>query len=177
MIDACPRCGYSLVGLPDQHSCPECGLDYEKDATVFREPRMLWKIMAILHGALALFGVGLVVLRPGGNSNLWMPLVYGVIGLVWLWHTRKPKRIILVSPNTIRIVDRYKPVEVYHMHDVGRISWRFVNGDVDIERHDGSELRTIPKRFLGSDVRMIKMVKLVKRYVSERGSERNAGSG
>ena len=26
----CTRCGYSLVGLPEKHECPECGEAYER---------------------------------------------------------------------------------------------------------------------------------------------------
>lgn len=25
----CPNCGYSLVGLPREHECPECGYEYD----------------------------------------------------------------------------------------------------------------------------------------------------
>jgi ribosomal protein L32 len=28
----CPDCGYSLVGLPSHHICPECGQPYDLDA-------------------------------------------------------------------------------------------------------------------------------------------------
>lgn len=32
----CPRCSYSLVGLPSEHSCPECGLQYDEKTLVWR---------------------------------------------------------------------------------------------------------------------------------------------
>jgi hypothetical protein len=28
----CLRCGYSLGGLPDQHKCPECGIEFDADS-------------------------------------------------------------------------------------------------------------------------------------------------
>jgi len=34
----CLRCGYLLTGLPDRHSCPECGVSYDVE-----ENRRLWE--------------------------------------------------------------------------------------------------------------------------------------
>lgn len=34
----CPRCAYSLVGLPDEHTCPECGIEYSVESL-----RAQWK--------------------------------------------------------------------------------------------------------------------------------------
>jgi len=36
MIETCPRCGYSLQGLPADHSCPECGLRYDAESAIYR---------------------------------------------------------------------------------------------------------------------------------------------
>jgi hypothetical protein len=35
-MSACPRCQYSLTGLPDAYACPECGFAYENDMVALR---------------------------------------------------------------------------------------------------------------------------------------------
>ena len=35
MIDNCPNCAYSFVGLRDRSYCPECGTEFEREAILF----------------------------------------------------------------------------------------------------------------------------------------------
>ncbi len=37
-LEVCVECGYDLVGLPDHHRCPECGIGYDK-----HEVRTIWQ--------------------------------------------------------------------------------------------------------------------------------------
>lgn len=45
----CPRCGYSLRGLPVPGSCPECGLHYDNDvlSAPIRVPRLGWALVLV----------------------------------------------------------------------------------------------------------------------------------
>lgn len=55
MLESCPRCSYSLQGLPVDHACPECGLRYDSQSAIYRH----------LHPA-AVFGT-----LGGGVAWLW----------------------------------------------------------------------------------------------------------
>ena len=60
----CPRCAYSLAGLPAEHRCPECGYDYDPYATVIISPK--------IDVAQRRIGAGLIVLCLvviGGSST------------------------------------------------------------------------------------------------------------
>ncbi len=50
MMRACPRCSYSLRGLPETHACPECGLGYDDRSRSWwtRGSRSYWIAAAIL---------------------------------------------------------------------------------------------------------------------------------
>jgi hypothetical protein len=58
-LAACPRCEYSLTGLPAAHRCPECGFDYDDRAFVLSgiargttsmkpERKLLWVVLAAM---------------------------------------------------------------------------------------------------------------------------------
>ncbi|MBI3835820.1 MAG: hypothetical protein HY287_15955 [Planctomycetes bacterium] len=57
---SCPRCQYDLTGLPEIHTCPECGFDYDSNAIFVRLKigRILWNqllMAALLIGAMIYF--------------------------------------------------------------------------------------------------------------------------
>ncbi|MCA9295008.1 MAG: hypothetical protein KC983_00795 [Phycisphaerales bacterium] len=63
-MTACPRCQYSLSGLPEAYACPECGFGYEDD-------------MLALHGWDA-------QTKPT-RTNLAVVLVFIIVLLFLLW--------------------------------------------------------------------------------------------
>ncbi len=57
---ACPRCGYSLEGLPTTHSCPECGFEYDDQTFV---------LTGISRGTSSL-----------GTGRKWLWVIVGLVG-------------------------------------------------------------------------------------------------
>ena len=55
----CPRCTYSLRGLPANHACPECGLRFDERCELYRvaNPRQVFFVWMVI------FGSGWVVLK------------------------------------------------------------------------------------------------------------------
>ncbi|MBN2445456.1 MAG: hypothetical protein JXO22_01925, partial [Phycisphaerae bacterium] len=70
----CPRCNYSLRGLPARHTCPECGLAYDEESRVWR-PRHPWTVHI---GAL---GIALLLLPMG--SAVLPHLMNGLLPPAW----------------------------------------------------------------------------------------------
>jgi len=97
-FDRCPRCDYSLRGLPANHACPECGLRYDEACVVFAvvNPKQLVVVwIAIISGGwvslknlphLANFAAATTWQKIGAIAGLlWIPMV---VGLAWLLYTR-----------------------------------------------------------------------------------------
>lgn len=93
---SCPRCAYSLRGLPARHACPECGLRYDEQSGLYpaANPKAIFVIF------LGIFGGGWSTLRylPHlGNlagatvwqllgllcAMLWIPFV--IVGAMVIW--------------------------------------------------------------------------------------------
>ncbi|MCH7838964.1 MAG: hypothetical protein IID38_01830 [Planctomycetes bacterium] len=153
MLDCCPRCRYSFVGLSTHLSCPGCGLEIERDAQLFEPLRQPWKLAAALNGlGAAILGVAAVIGPKEKQWNLGMSAA-GVLScaLALWWHAARLGNAILVSQRTIRILGRTTEPEVYDISDVGQAKWSFVNGAVTIQRTDGTLLTVIRVGFFRSN--------------------------
>ncbi len=53
VLDKCPQCNYSLKGLPANHICPECGLEYDERSE--RYARRVWHGAGLLAGLAAMY--------------------------------------------------------------------------------------------------------------------------
>ncbi len=82
----CPRCNYSLRGLPATHACPECGLRFDDHCE--RYPVTNLKRSLLVYGACMMGGAGpaLENLPHAGDfpsMSIWDQI--GVLaGLIWV---------------------------------------------------------------------------------------------
>ncbi len=117
----CPRCAYPLIGLPEAHQCPECGLPYDAASRMWTAVPGRWGLRRTINlclGVLAIFlgtfhvVAGLIMmLRSGMNRSLG--IVSGPFLLVAAWYflrawrmDREPKsRFLAIVPDGIWYVD------------------------------------------------------------------------
>jgi|CXWL01.1.fsa_nt_gi hypothetical protein len=46
-ITTCPVCRYDLTGLPKNHTCPECGFEYDESMRIWIAPKLGWILTVI----------------------------------------------------------------------------------------------------------------------------------
>lgn len=78
----CPQCDYDLTGLPDEHTCPECGFVYDTHATSIKLTARKEFRNGLIFGSVYL--VWFVLFRS--SSTFRMP-VWFLIGIVILFLT------------------------------------------------------------------------------------------
>jgi hypothetical protein len=135
---------------------------YERDSEVVERPRLWWKISAIANGVMLAVGVILWTWRGVG----WFFLL-GAIGLAAsLWRLRKPKKMVLVSANTVRVFGRGPTEETYAMADVRDAEWSRVTGEVAVIGHEGTLVTSVPSSLLWSHKRSKMLAAVINRYVA-----------
>jgi hypothetical protein len=99
-FDRCPRCAFSLRGLPANHACPECGLRYDERSVLYRvhNPKAAVVARLVVMAFICLSVVLNGAMRAASGrwhtpgdlfSILWGLAV--VVLLVWYarWYVRK----------------------------------------------------------------------------------------
>lgn len=163
----CPLCAYSFVGLPDHHTCPECGFVYEREAVMFSQRRRPWKVLCIAHGALLLGAVIVFVWR----GVLSPALALGAVGVVGFgWRLREPKKFILVSRRWLRLLRVSEAEQRYPMEAIERATWNRLDGMVDVLGRSGAVVVRIPSSVLWSHRRSKTLASTITRYASEAAS-------
>lgn len=103
LLKRCPRCGYSMRGLPVEHRCPECGFDVDRRWRVFGgsifgvdTTRAVKPVRVICIGAAILFSAEAIAFL---TLVLWTFLIGGPLLMAF----RRPKSFIAVGPRGILI--------------------------------------------------------------------------
>ena len=166
MIDACPGCGYLLIGLSNECTCPECGLRCEREGVVVEQVSSVWATIALLSS------VAIVVVTTGWEygrrrSLLLILLPYAVLLTTQaLWRLRRPRRSFTVSKRALRILGDGRLDAEYPLTGIRFAECRRLTGDVLVTAHDGSLLLRIPHHALCSYTRAKRLAAAINEYAS-----------
>jgi len=146
--ERCPRCDYSLAGLPDKHRCPECGFEYERRMLVIRQSSRY----TFIYVGLAVFCVIGVIppLLIGGRMLLLAFNSVCVAGMFLSFaHLRRRNRAVL-SSRGFSLISRNGPPREFRWREVGAVEYKSFGGGVTVRGTDGNKLHEIPAEFFGS---------------------------
>jgi hypothetical protein len=115
----CPNCYYTLEGLPQAYTCPECGIEYDEDCTIIRLEAVEREYTQILLaiGLLALYFY--TFLRTGfERDDLYLLGLFAVLILMSMLRISRA-----IGGPKIVVMNR-KGVEFRTVDSAGRfISW------------------------------------------------------
>jgi len=146
MLTHCPICKYDLTGLPDQHHCPECSFEFDRNSTLIQlEPppsrRMRWTFAFLV--LLLLFNI--IVLWMKNSPFLWFMLFTQPLALLGIALAIRPGRpVALVRPGDVQIIKRRSLRAWYSLEKVARAEWSFVDGGVRLLDAQDLEVNCIP---------------------------------
>lgn len=176
--ERCPQCDYSLKGLPDNHHCPECGLDYEtRGFQIFKQPKPQLLQAAVTPILLCAWFAYTFV-----TTSKMFARVVTVVGIVWMllmvwgWRRRRwqGNRAGLSSGELVLLPDDGPP-QRFLWQEIGTIRRPFLESYLVIHSPDGMKLAVIPVNFLGSNRRQLMFLdaanKWLTRYRAEHSQE------
>lgn len=96
----CPRCAYSLRGLPAEHACPECGFTYDADSRIWyiRPPRFVIVFLSLVVGIpflVSTIRLTILTLADGRfplGLSLFTLTFYGITAGLFVWIIRRGRR-------------------------------------------------------------------------------------
>lgn len=157
--ELCPRCRYSLHGLPDRHHCPECGFAYDVHAKVFAASRWIWVGLMIANGVMAIVLLVLFVFLRNTLGLALLPAFLLMIGGA-TWRLRRAGNLVLVSGKQLQVLTR-KGLDSYSLNEVAKMAWDPVTGDILVLSTSGTCITRIPSSFLSSNRRAQSLVAYV----------------
>jgi len=150
MISTCPICSYSLSGLPDEHKCPECGFEYERDAFFIEQERLGLRLFAIASAALC---VGVLVAWRLGRIGFMAVAPFAMLLVGSLFRVATPRRGFIVSRRELQFVRNGRLDQGFPMANIRGAEYSWITGEVAVTAHDGTVPLRIPRGFIWSTKR------------------------
>ena len=170
MLTACPRCSYSLKGLPRDHQCPECGFPYDDSTIAVRQNRRGWKAFLVLNVCTCALGILLWIANPGRFAwNLFTACAAPAL-LVYLWRLRTRTPVIVLSRTMVHVLNKGGGDCAYFLCDVAEARWSGVDGSMELLDHTGGAIARLPAALLWSHARMKGLVREVNQHVGARST-------
>jgi hypothetical protein len=130
----CPRCQYDLAGLPEVHTCPECGFEFDPHAIFIRlkvKRGLLNQVLigVILFAALVHFG-GSPGLR---KENVGLALLIVIATIPPLIRILAPERISLtVNRFGIGVEGEHDEDMCISWKDIRSVRFSWISGNIVI---------------------------------------------
>ncbi len=161
MLTHCPCCKYDLTGLPEQHRCPECGYDYDRDSEVIplQSPPPLWiKILILFQVALALlyFGRLILTMRADTYGVMFYAHLAVLIAYTAMFFSSRP--LAILRPLDIQIAFRRKITAQYSLDGVTHACPDFSGASVRLLDADQAEVLRIPRSYQYTGAGNLKLV-------------------
>lgn len=161
----CPRCDYDLTGLPVQHTCPECGCNYDEHSIGIEltgRRNEFWA--AGLVGGMMLVSLIIKIQRGKSSSELVGTLVsLFLVGFFLFWRLQRragsPSRIILDALGTELATKGQEPLR-WPWRDIRRVEVDWMWGTFTL--YDKEEQVLIARNY-----RALGTLKLAKRCAAE----------
>ncbi len=150
MLTHCPICKYDLTGLPDQHRCPECGYDYDRDSEVIpleSPPSLGLKIVIFFPALNALLYFGRLLINMRADSH-WIMLIahlFILIGFASMLFSGRPHAIL--RPHDVQIVHRRKIIAQYSLTGVAYARTDVSGASVLLLDVNQAEVSKIPRSY------------------------------
>jgi len=141
ILESCPRCDYSLQGMPIECHCPECGLMLNRRWQVIAPRRMssrarwMWTAWLVIC-AVFIYAFAIGPLYALARQNRWGFLVFGSIlslfllfcTLAWIILLSRRPGFLALSPDGLVVFRGREPWELHpwkRIRNVRMNLWRF----------------------------------------------------
>ncbi len=178
----CLKCDYDLTGLPDEHICPECGLDYDPDNVALelaRKPDILEVVVA-----LTMLGIVYASFWSGkalGALEDWVSaiLVIQIFVLLLMWAVgRGTWRRIIINRLGVHVFRREGQCETVPWEKIESASVSWVTGALKVLGADGGIVLKVSivglKKVQHARKCMAEIMRLKELYATREGVSRSA---
>jgi hypothetical protein len=170
-MNNCPRCSYSLEGLPEIHVCPECGLQYNGETTYLelKPSKTSWKMIAVVAVPTSWMAFDSGV-RPQWVGTLsiciWSIMLVTAVGLHAHRLGQAQKGQLILDWLGIRLVRPNGGTETILISDIRRAKYSRLSGQLTVIGWDDQKLLSIPQWQLGSYWRVIYLAHEINRLAA-----------
>ncbi len=155
----CPKCDYSLVGLPERHGCPECGLDYGPDVVVLHQAKPYAVAMSIVF----VLSVPLWIYTLDEWTDIGMVVFFAAMGIPALRTllSKRRNRVVILHDGFL-LVGWDGHEQQIRWTSVASCEVDRMGGGVKIKGRDGKKMDVLDYPYLGSMRRSEEFVRLAK---------------